>query len=83
MIIRINGVRRIDIDGEYIRLDALLKYASVASTGGEAKILIQSGEVFLNGAPCTMRGKKIMNGDVVRYGSETLIVKYDSKRNIS
>ena len=70
-----HGVRRIPISGEFIRLDALLKFASIASTGGEAKILIQNGEVFVGKQPCTQRGKKIRHGDIVRYGSETLIVK--------
>ena len=34
-------------------------------SGGEAKELIQGGEVKLNGEPCTMRGKKCVPGDVV------------------
>lgn len=63
------------ISGEFIRLDSLLKYASVTSTGGEAKILVQSGAVFVDGEACTMRGKKIREGNVVRYGGETLLVK--------
>jgi ribosome-associated protein len=70
-----HGVRRIPISGEFIRLDALLKYASIASTGGEAKMLIQNGEVFLGKQPCTQRGKKIRHGDIVRFGGETLVVK--------
>jgi len=73
--ILLSGVKRVPISGEFIRLDALLKYAAVASTGGEAKILISSGEVFVGGQPCTMRGKKIRHGEVVRYGDETLVVK--------
>jgi len=75
MKVRLENVRRIAITSEFIRLDALLKYASIASTGGEAKVLIQSGEVHVGGAPCTHRGKKIRPGDVVRYGGGTLIVK--------
>ena len=71
----LHGVKRIPITGEYIRLDALLKFASITSTGGESKILIQNGEVFVGNEPCTLRGKKIRHGDIVRFGSETLIVK--------
>ena len=48
-----------------VKLDALLKFAGLCETGGEAKELIQSGEVKLNGEPCTMRGKKCVPGDVV------------------
>jgi len=75
MKIKLRGVRQIPIKGKFIRLDALIKFASIASTGGEAKALIQSGEVFVCGEPCEQRGKKIRSGDVVRYGSETLLVR--------
>ena len=51
----------------------LLKLAAAAATGGEAKLLVQEGEVLVNGEVCTMRGKKLRPGDVVdalgqRYG---------------
>ena len=71
----LHGVRRVPISGEFIRLDALLKFAAIASTGGEAKILIQNGEISVGNKPCTQRGKKIRHGDIVRYGSDTLVVK--------
>ena len=67
MRVKLHGVRHIPINGEFIRLDALLKFASVASSGGEAKILIQSGNVFVGGVPCTERGKKIKPGEIVMY----------------
>lgn len=51
---------------EYIKLDALLKFANLLPTGGEAKLAIQDGVVFVNGEVCTMRGKKLHPGDVVR-----------------
>ena len=75
MKVRVTGVKNITIRGEYIKLDALLKLASIASTGGEAKILIQSGEVFVDGSPCMMRGKKIKPGEVKRYGGSTLLIR--------
>ncbi len=53
----------IKIDTEFIRLDALLKFAGAVGTGGEAKILIQDGQVLVNGQVCTMRGKKMRPGD--------------------
>ena len=55
----------IKITSEYIKLDALLKLAGVCDTGGQAKMMVQSGEVFVNGAVCTQRGKKLVAGDVV------------------
>jgi len=72
--VKVNGVRRICITGEFIRLDALLKFASITSTGGEAKIVIQNGDVFVNGERCAMRGKKIRPGDIVRYEKNVLLV---------
>ena len=74
MKVNLQGVRRVSITGEYIKLDALLKYASIASTGGEAKAIIQNGEVFVGGEPCMQRGKKIRPGDVVRYGKDALVI---------
>ncbi|MBR2284511.1 MAG: S4 domain-containing protein YaaA [Ruminococcus sp.] len=55
----------IKITTEFIKLDALLKFASLVSSGGEAKALIQEGLVRVNGEICTMRGKKIRPGDMV------------------
>ncbi len=53
----------IQIDTEFIRLDALLKLAGAFETGGQAKVSIQNGEVLVNGEVCTMRGKKMRPGD--------------------
>lgn len=53
------------IQTEFIRLDALLKISGIAETGGQAKLLIQDGTVYVNGAVCTQRGKKLFVGDCV------------------
>ena len=58
----------IQIETEFIKLDAFLKFACAGSSGGEAKILIADGAVSVNGAPCLMRGKKLHPGDVVSLG---------------
>ena len=80
MKVKLSDVRKIRISGDFIRLDALLKYASVVSTGGEAKIVIQNGDVFVGGEACLQRGKKVKAGDVVRYGGDVLFVtQYDCK----
>lgn len=55
----------IEIYTEFIKLDALLKFAGLCDTGGFAKELVQQGVVKVNGETCTMRGKKIRSGDVV------------------
>ncbi len=66
---------KIKITTEFIKLDALLKFASLAGTGGEAKQLIQDGEVLVNGEVCTMRGKKIRPGDKVELDGQEVIVE--------
>lgn len=50
-------IDRIKIDSEYIKLQDLMKFCGLVGTGGEAKIVIQNGEVKVNGEVCTMRGK--------------------------
>lgn len=57
----------VSITTEFIKLDSLLKLANAVGSGGEAKILIQEGEVRVNGETCTMRGKKLRPGDVVTF----------------
>lgn len=59
------NMEMITITTEYIKLQDLLKLAAVTATGGEAKLLIQDGEVLVNGEVCTMRGKKLRPSDVV------------------
>ncbi len=54
---------KIKINTEYIKLDSLLKYAGVTETGGIAKEVIAEGRIKVNGEVCTMRGKKLRNGD--------------------
>lgn len=66
------SMQKILIHTEYIKLDALLKFAGLAETGGEAKELVQGGSVRLNGEVCTMRGKKCVPGDVVEMDGQTV-----------
>ena len=70
-------MENIIITTEFIKLQDLLKFANVVSTGGEAKIIIQDGEVKVNGEVCTMRGKKIRPGDLVELGDVQLTVSYE------
>lgn len=68
----------ITINTEFIKLQDLLKFANLVSTGGEAKIIIQEGEVAVNGEICTQRGKKIRPGDdVVMDGRHYSVVYAD------
>ncbi len=67
--------KKITIKEDFIRLDSALKLAGLVSTGGHAKVVIQGGEVRVNDTVCTMRGKKLHNGDVVVYEGEGLIIE--------
>ena len=66
----------ITITTEFIKLQDLLKLANLVGTGGEAKIVIQNGDVSVNGEVCTMRGKKIRPGDKVAFDGKELTVSY-------
>ncbi len=66
---------RIAIHTEFIKLDALLKFAGLCDTGGFAKELVQQGAVSVNGAVCTMRGKKIRPGDTVQVDKYLVVVE--------
>ena len=64
-------MNEIKIYTEFIKLDSFLKLVGAAGTGGHAKILIQEGEVLVNGNVCIMRGKKLFRGDEVSFEGET------------
>lgn len=51
---------------EPIRLDQFLKLVNAVGSGGEAKHLIQGGQVTVNNEVETRRGRKLANGDIVR-----------------
>lgn len=68
-------MENIKIKTEFIKLDALLKYAALVGTGGEAKLVIADGLVRVNGEVCTLRGKKITPGTEVEFNGRALLVE--------
>jgi ribosome-associated protein len=64
-----------DLRGDHITLDALLKATGLATSGGEAKILIQQGGVQVNGAVDVRRGRKVRAGDEVAVGDRRVAVR--------
>ena len=58
---------KISIKEDFIRLDSAMKLADMVVTGGHAKVVIQGGEVKVNGEICLMRGKKLHKGDKVEF----------------
>ena len=65
----------IAIRTEFIKLDALLKYAALVGSGGEAKTVVAEGLVRVNGEVCTMRGKKLRPGDAVEFDGKTVLIE--------
>lgn len=62
-------------DDNKIKLDQFLKWVGAVSTGGEAKMLIQSGEVKVNGETETRRGRQLVSGDFVILNGRTYQVE--------
>lgn len=61
---------------EVIQLDQFMKITGLVSTGGQAKLAIQGGEVLVNGQVETRRKKKLRAGDVVTFHGRTFRVKF-------
>ena len=57
-----------------MKLDQFLKFMGVTSTGGQAKILIQGGQVQVNGLVEYRRGRKLSPGDEITVGEQHLLV---------
>lgn len=55
----------VEISTEFIKLDQFIKFAGIVSTGGQASMLINDGQVSVNGEVCSQRGKKLVRGDIV------------------
>lgn len=61
-------------DDEFIKLGQALKAVNMVSSGVEAKIAIQDGQVLVNGEVDTRRGKKLYDGDTFTFQGETVKV---------
>lgn len=72
-------MKTVVIHTEYVKLQDILKLANFVSSGGEAKELIQSGQVLVNGEVCTMRGKKLRPGDAASLNGQECTPKYAVK----
>ena len=64
----------INIAGDYIKLDAFLKFSGACTSGGQAKEVIIGGRVLVNGAVCPERGKKLRAGDSIIFDGRTYTV---------
>ena len=68
----------VSISTEFIKLQDAMKFANIVYSGGEAKTLIQEGNVLVNDEVCTMRGKKLYNGDKFTFDGQTYLITYHS-----
>ncbi len=65
----------IKIRDEFIKLGQALKAAGLVESGVEAKIVIQNGEVLVNGRPELQRGKKLKGGEVISYNGQEIRIE--------
>lgn len=68
-------MEKVKINTEFIKLDQLIKWAGVTGSGVEAKELVISGQVSVNGQTETRRGKKIRPGDRIEVLGTQIIVE--------
>ena len=61
----------VEITTEFIKLQDAMKFANIVYSGGEAKQLILEEQVKVNGEVCTMRGKKLRDGDTFTFDGVT------------
>ena len=60
---------------DFMKLGQAIKAAGLVESGVEAKIVIQDGEVKVNGVVETQRGKKLFGGEVVEYNGSSILIK--------
>ncbi len=65
-------MRDVEISKEPVELYKILKFEGIVASGGEAKAVVDDGQVKVNGEVETRRRKKIYSGDVVEFGGEQL-----------
>lgn len=67
-------MRQVEITVEPVELYKILKFEGLVGSGGEAKAVIENGLVKVNDEVETRKRKKIMNGDIVEFGREKLVI---------
>ena len=68
-------MREVEISKEPIELHKILKFAGMASSGGEAKSVIAEGQVRVNGKVETRKRRKIVSGDIIEFGKEKIRIQ--------
>ena len=68
-------MRDVEITTEPVELYKILKFEGLVESGGQAKAVIDSGQVLVNGEVETRKQKKIISGDIIEFGDETLRIQ--------
>ena len=71
-------MNEVKIRDSYIKLGQALKLAGAVGSGVDAKMMIQNGEVLVNDEVCTMRGKKLVDGDLFTFEGKSYIIKSEA-----
>jgi len=68
-------MRDVEIRNEPVELYKILKFEGMTASGGEAKLVIEQGQVIVNGEVETRKRKKIHSGDIIEFASEKICIK--------
>ena len=68
-------MRQVDITKEPVELFKILKFEGIVASGGQAKLVIDDGQVTVNGEVETRKRRKIMGGDIITFGDEELRIR--------
>ena len=72
-------MRFVELNDEPVELYKILKFEGMASSGGEAKLVIEQGQVSVNGIVETRKRKKIVSGDIIEFNDEKVCMKLIGK----
>lgn len=68
-------MKEVEINQEPVELYKILKFEGMASSGGEAKLIIEQGQVMVNGKVETRKRKKMLSGDIIEYAGDKIRLK--------
>ena len=73
------NVQELAIYTEFIKLQDALKFANLVYSGGESKQLILDEQVLVNDEVCTMRGKKLRDGDKFEFAGQKFVIVHEAE----
>ena len=68
-------MRQVDISDQPVELFKILKFEGIVVSGGQAKLVISDGQVIVNGEVETRKRRKIMDGDIIVFEEEKMLVR--------